>query len=65
MANDNVDPIFRDLLNDFLNEIASKSVNEGPDTYRCPDCESLRHRYCDIGRLDAEEILDAIEWEKE
>jgi len=27
MANENLDPIFRDLLNAFLNEIATESVN--------------------------------------
>lgn len=65
--NKNLDPVFRDILNDFLNEIATASVNSGsdPDGFRCPDCESMRHRYCDPERLEAEEILDTIEWEKE
>jgi len=65
IKNKNLDPIFRDILNDFLNEIATQSVNEGPDRYRCPDCDSSRHKYCAPEREEAEKMNDQISWEEE
>ena len=42
MANENLGPVFRDLLNDFLNEVATESVNaerhQREDRWTCSGC---------------------------
>jgi len=63
-----MDTPYRDLLNEFLNDIATQSVNGGsePDCRRCPTCESLDHRECDLEVLKAEndEVREAVDGEK-